>query len=66
MTYRQLDLGISGHEAMICIFLVPFERKHFKVCGNVGEYNTIDLVKDHPKKKQLFFFVPSLKCKERP
>jgi hypothetical protein len=36
---------------------------------NVGEYNTLDLVKDNTKKKNnqsFYFFVPSsLKCKRK-
>jgi hypothetical protein len=35
MTYPNLTACSSGPEAKICIFLVPFERKPFEVCGNV-------------------------------
>jgi hypothetical protein len=72
MTYPTLAACSSGPEARICIFLVPFERKHFEGCGNVKEMlenNTLDLVKDNTKKKQhsfLFFVVPSsLKFKRK-
>ena len=37
MTYPNLTACSSSPEARICIFLVPFERKHFEVCGNVKE-----------------------------
>ena len=46
-TYPNLTACSSGTEPRICIFLVPFERKHRSLCKcelNVGEYNTIDLV----------------------
>jgi hypothetical protein len=33
MTYPNLTVCSSGPEARICIFLVPFQRKHFEVCG---------------------------------
>jgi hypothetical protein len=33
---------------------------------NVGEYNTLDLIKDNTKEKPCVFFVPlSLKCKRK-
>ena len=35
MTNPNLTSCSSGPEARICIFLVPFEREHFDVCGNV-------------------------------
>jgi hypothetical protein len=35
MTYPNLNACSSGPEARIYIFLIPFERKHFEVCGNV-------------------------------
>jgi hypothetical protein len=35
MTYPNLTACNSGCEARILIFLVPFERKHFEVCGHV-------------------------------
>jgi hypothetical protein len=35
MTYPNLTACSSGPEARIYIFLEPFERKHFEVCGNV-------------------------------
>jgi hypothetical protein len=31
MTYTNLTVCSSGPEARICIFLIPFERKHFEV-----------------------------------
>uniref|UniRef100_A0A8K9VD65 Transient receptor potential cation channel, subfamily M, member 1b n=1 Tax=Oncorhynchus mykiss TaxID=8022 RepID=A0A8K9VD65_ONCMY len=34
MTYPNRTACSSGPEARICIFLIPFERKHFEVCGN--------------------------------
>jgi hypothetical protein len=35
MTYLNQTACSSGPEAKICMFLVPFERKHFEVYGNV-------------------------------
>jgi hypothetical protein len=35
MTYPNLTACSSGPEARICIFLIPFGRKHFEVYGNV-------------------------------
>ena len=56
MTYPNLTACSSGPEAWICISLIPFERKHFEVGEmNVGEYNTLDLVKDNTKKKTWVF-----------
>jgi hypothetical protein len=60
MTYPNLTTCSSGSETWICIFLVPLERRHIEVCGNVKgmlrEYNTIDLVKDNTKKKTTIIF----------
>ena len=62
MTYPNLTACSSGHEARILIFLIPCDI-------NVGECNTLDLVKENTKKKQPFFcifLVPSsLKCKRK-
>jgi hypothetical protein len=63
MTYPNLTACSSVPEARICIFLVPFVRKHFDVYGherNVVEFNTIYLAKDNTKKETtflLYFFV---------
>jgi hypothetical protein len=35
MKYPNLTALSSGPEARICIYLMPFENKHFDVCGNV-------------------------------
>ena len=66
MAYPNLTACSSGPEARICIQVIAFERKPFEVCGNVGEYNTLDLVKHNTKKKKMFLFVPSsLKSKRK-
>ena len=59
----------SGHEACSSS-TISWEIlwSLWKCERNVGERNTIDLVKDNTKKKTtflLYFFVPSLKCKRK-
>lgn len=74
MTSTNLTACSSGHEARICIFLIPFERKHWSLWNcelNVGENNTIDLLEENTKKKNNrflwgFFLPPSLKCNRGP
>ena len=61
MTYPNITAYSSFSEERICIFLEPCKCER-----NVGEYNTLDLIKDNTKKKTTvfcIFLVPSLKSK---